>query len=235
MCYPYKTPNVVVTASIANPVMPKTILIADDEQKSVVPLTAILEAEGYAVDAAADGQKALDLLVGPDGSDYVVALVDQNMPKLDGMSLLTELRQRQHPVQVIVITGAGSVDLAVEAMRQGAYDFLARVMAKSVELVPVDTGTLKDSAYISVSKSGRNAARIQIEAGYSTDYAEVVHERVEIPHKIGQAKFLEQPWNEEAPDAHRKIATWVSRARSSGVFGTSGSFGVTASINTGGG
>ena len=118
--------------------MPQKLLIADDEQKSVIPLTAILEAEGYVVDAAADGQKALDMLNGPAGQDYVVALVDQNMPKLDGMSLLTELRQRQHPVQVIVITGAGSVDLAVEAMRQGAYDFLEKPvnLAKLKALIP---------------------------------------------------------------------------------------------------
>src|SRR4028118_817532 len=52
--------------------MPQKLLIADDEQKSVVPLTAILEVEGYAVDTAADGQKALDMLTaagrGPHGA-----------------------------------------------------------------------------------------------------------------------------------------------------------------------
>ncbi len=118
--------------------MPQKLLIADDEQKSVVPLTAILEVEGYAVDTAADGQKALDMLTGAGGDQYAVALVDQNMPKVDGMTLLRELRQRQHPVQVIVITGAGSVDLAVEAMRQGAYDFLEKPisLAKLKALIP---------------------------------------------------------------------------------------------------
>lgn len=118
--------------------MPQKVLIADDEQKSVVPLTAILEGEGYAVEAAADGQKALDLLTAAAGDEYAVALVDQNMPKVDGMSLLRELRQRQHPVQVIMITGAGSVDLAVEAMRQGAYDFLEKPinLAKLKALIP---------------------------------------------------------------------------------------------------
>lgn len=118
--------------------MPQKLLIADDEQKSVVPLTAILEGEGYAVDAAADGQKALDMLTAAGGDQYAVALVDQNMPKVDGMSLLRELRQRAHPVQVIVITGAGSVDLAVEAMRQGAYDFLEKPinLAKLKALIP---------------------------------------------------------------------------------------------------
>ena len=117
--------------------LPK-LLIADDEQKSVVPLTAILEAEGYTVDSAADGQKALDLLTGPGGDAYAVVLADQNMPKLDGMSLLTELRQRKHQAQVIMITGAGSVDLAVEAMRQGAYDFLEKPinLAKLKALIP---------------------------------------------------------------------------------------------------
>ncbi len=118
--------------------MSPKLLIADDEQKSVVPLTAILEAEGYTVDSAVDGQKALDLLTGPGGDAYAVVLADQNMPKLDGMSLLTELRQRKHQAQVIMITGAGSVDLAVEAMRQGAYDFLEKPinLAKLKALIP---------------------------------------------------------------------------------------------------
>ncbi|GJG84948.1 sigma-54-dependent Fis family transcriptional regulator [Gemmatimonadetes bacterium T265] len=118
--------------------MSPKLLIADDEQKSVVPLTAILEAEGYTVDSAVDGQKALDLLTGPGGDAYAVVLADQNMPKLDGMSLLTELRQRKHQAQVIMITGAGSVDLAVEAMRHGAYDFLEKPinLAKLKALIP---------------------------------------------------------------------------------------------------
>jgi DNA-binding NtrC family response regulator len=118
--------------------MPPKVLIADDEQKSVVPLTAILEAEGYEVDSAVDGQKALDVLTGAGGDAYGVVLADQNMPKLDGMSLLTELRQRKHQAQVILITGAGSVDLAVEAMRQGAYDFLEKPinLAKLKALIP---------------------------------------------------------------------------------------------------
>ncbi len=118
--------------------MSPKLLIADDEQKSVVPLTAILEAEGYTVDSAVDGQKALDLLTGAGGEAYAVVLADQNMPKLDGMSLLTELRQRKHQAQVIMITGAGSVDLAVEAMRQGAYDFLEKPinLAKLKALIP---------------------------------------------------------------------------------------------------
>ena len=111
------------------------ILIADDEQKSVIPLTAILEGEGYEVDSAADGQKALEKLT---TGDYAAVLADFMMPKLDGMALLKELRSKQSPVQLIMITGAGSVDLAVEAMRQGAYDFIEKPinLTKLKALIP---------------------------------------------------------------------------------------------------
>ena len=74
--------------------MTPKLLIADDEQKSVIGLSAILEAEGYTVDSAADGQKALEKLA---SDEFAVALVDQNMPKVDGMTLLKELRQRSRP------------------------------------------------------------------------------------------------------------------------------------------
>jgi DNA-binding NtrC family response regulator len=115
--------------------MKPKILIADDEQKSVVPLTAILEAEGFEVESVADGQKALEKLA---DDSFGVVLADFMMPKVDGMALLKELRQRQSPVQLIMITGAGSVDLAVEAMRQGAYDFIEKPinLAKLKALIP---------------------------------------------------------------------------------------------------
>ena len=118
--------------------MTPKLLIADDDPKSVVPLTAIFEAEGYEVDSAVDGQQALAKLA---DDSYGVVLADLKMPKLDGMTLLKELRARQSPAQLIMITGAGSVDLAVEAMRQGAYDFVekpldAERLAKVKALIP---------------------------------------------------------------------------------------------------
>jgi DNA-binding NtrC family response regulator len=99
------------------------ILIADDESAITTGLSAILEDAGYSVDVVADGQKALDKLV---GERYGVVLADLKMPKVDGLALLRELQQREIPTECIIITGQATVDSAVQAMQQGAYDYIEK-------------------------------------------------------------------------------------------------------------
>src|SRR5437764_488578 len=99
------------------------ILIADDEAAITTGLSAILEDAGYAVEVVADGQKALDTLT---VDRYGVVLADLKMPKLDGLALLRELQQRQIPTEAIIITGQATVDSAVQAMQQGAYDYIEK-------------------------------------------------------------------------------------------------------------
>ena len=99
------------------------ILIADDESSITTGLSAILEDAGFAVDVVADGQKALELLV---GERYGVVLADLKMPRLDGLALLRELQQREIPTECIIITGQATVDSAVQAMQQGAYDYIEK-------------------------------------------------------------------------------------------------------------
>src|SRR5512138_147101 len=99
------------------------ILIADDEQSITSGLSAILADEGYSVDIAPDGQKALERL---SDDRYGVVLADLKMPKLDGLSLLRELQTKQIPTECIIITGQATVDSAVQAMQQGAYDYIEK-------------------------------------------------------------------------------------------------------------
>jgi DNA-binding NtrC family response regulator len=99
------------------------ILIADDEQAITSGLSAILADEGYAIDIAPDGQKALERL---SEDRYGVILADLKMPKLDGLSLLRELQAKQIPTECIIITGQATVDSAVQAMQQGAYDYIEK-------------------------------------------------------------------------------------------------------------
>ncbi|MEP7000899.1 MAG: sigma-54 dependent transcriptional regulator [bacterium] len=99
------------------------ILIADDEVAITTGLRAILEDSGYRVDVVGDGQKALELL---SAERYGVVLADLKMPKVDGLALLRELQQRAIPTECIIITGQATVDSAVQAMQQGAYDYIEK-------------------------------------------------------------------------------------------------------------
>src|ERR687886_356717 len=102
------------------------ILIADDERSITEGLSAILQDEGYAVDVAQDGQRALDRLT---SETYGVVLADLKMPKVDGLALLKELQSREITTECIIITGQATVDSAVQAMRQGAYDYIEKPLS----------------------------------------------------------------------------------------------------------
>ena len=99
------------------------ILIADDDRSITEGLSAILRDEGYEVAVAVDGQKALDQLV---AEAYGVVLADLKMPKVDGLALLKELQTRAIPTECIIVTGQATVDSAVQAMREGAYDYVEK-------------------------------------------------------------------------------------------------------------
>ena len=103
--------------------MADRVLVVDDEQNLRKVLAATLQREGYEVQVAADGEEALAALE-RDGADVIVT--DLVMPKLDGLSLLRRVVARHPDVPVIVITANGRIDKAVEAMKAGAFDFLAK-------------------------------------------------------------------------------------------------------------
>jgi len=99
------------------------ILIADDDRSITEGLSAILRDEGYEVAVAIDGQKALDQL---SVEAFGVVLADLKMPKVDGLALLKELQLRAIPTECIIVTGQATVDSAVQAMREGAYDYVEK-------------------------------------------------------------------------------------------------------------
>jgi DNA-binding NtrC family response regulator len=99
------------------------ILIADDEKAITAGLGAILGDEGYGIEIAEDGQKALDRLA---TERFGVVLADLKMPKLDGIALLKSIRERKIQTEFIMITGQGSTELAIEAIKQGAADYIEK-------------------------------------------------------------------------------------------------------------
>ena len=103
--------------------MAEKILVADDEKHIVDGLQMLLADDGFEVDTATDGKKAWELVK---GGGYGVVLADLRMPEMDGLELFRKMREAGVPSEMIIITGSASVDTAVQAMRQGAYDYLEK-------------------------------------------------------------------------------------------------------------
>ncbi|HMJ25130.1 MAG TPA: response regulator, partial [Pyrinomonadaceae bacterium] len=99
------------------------LLIAEDESNLRLVLQKELQRLGYRVQAAADGEAALRKL---EESNVDVLLCDINMPRMDGMELLRRVHERPNPPEVIMLTGQGTIETAVEAMKIGAYDYLTK-------------------------------------------------------------------------------------------------------------
>jgi DNA-binding NtrC family response regulator len=103
--------------------MGEKILIADDEPSNRAILSQELRHRGYAVETANSGAETLKRT---EGSRPDLLILDFMMPDLSGLDVLRELRKKQDDTPVIMITAYGTVDRAVEAMREGAYDFITR-------------------------------------------------------------------------------------------------------------
>ncbi len=99
------------------------ILVVDDETNARQALAALLEDEGFEVRAASDGFKALGVVK---DWDFDILLTDWRMPLIDGISLMLKSRELRPDLTCIVMTAFGSVDNAVEAMKNGADDYLTK-------------------------------------------------------------------------------------------------------------
>lgn len=99
------------------------ILYMEDDSMAAMLFRRRLEHEGYAVDIAADGEIGLSMCA---EQEYDLIALDYNMPKLDGISVLRELGQREDVPPVVMITAQNDTATAVEAMRLGAYDYLVK-------------------------------------------------------------------------------------------------------------
>ncbi len=103
--------------------MSQKILIVDDEQKIRLILTQILKDEGFTVQDVGSGKSAIENV---DNLLPDLILMDQNMPGMNGIETMEEIKSRHPEITIIILTAFGSIPLAVEAIKKGAYDYIAK-------------------------------------------------------------------------------------------------------------
>ena len=137
--------------------MPR-ILIADDEQSIRRTLREILEFEKYKVDEAADG---LECLAKVKQETYDVIILDIKMPKMDGLEALEKIQELVPDTPVVMISGHASIDTAVEAVKKGAFDFIAKPPDLNRLLITIRNAMDKNSLIVETKALQRKVGKIK--------------------------------------------------------------------------
>jgi two-component system, cell cycle sensor histidine kinase and response regulator CckA len=127
------------------------VLVVDDDAQMLRTITDILKLNGYTTSGAPTGLSALDLASNFE-TPAAVALVDLSLPDIDGIELVSRLRQISDLTEVVILTGNASVDSAVRAMREKSYDYLIK---------PVEP----DHLLATLGRAGERSERRRAEAG----------------------------------------------------------------------
>ncbi len=132
------------------------LLVVDDDAAAVESLREIFDREGFGVRTASSGEEGLDVLR---SEDFDVVLADLRMPGMDGMDLLRAVKALRPDTEVVIMTAFGTIERAVEAMREGAYDFVTKPLKRPLVVRSVTRATEKASL-----KAENQALRAELEA-----------------------------------------------------------------------
>jgi DNA-binding response OmpR family regulator len=129
--------------------MSKRILIIDDEENIRRVTRITLQAAGYEVGEAADGERGLAAF--GNGSRWDAVLLDQRMPGMDGLETLRQINERDATARVIMATAYASIELAVDAMKLGATDFVRKPMTPEILRNAVSAALSKQSRVLAAT------------------------------------------------------------------------------------
>ncbi len=157
------------------------ILIVDDEENMRHMLRAMLTRNGYKVESAENGRVALEMV---EGSFFDFILCDIRMPEMDGLEFLGQANSTIQNSTVIMMSAYGSVDLAIEAMKRGAYDFISKPFKTDEVLL-----TLKKAEEREALKSENRALRSELKAARGgIEFHDIIGESKALVSLIALAK-----------------------------------------------
>jgi len=168
----------------------ETILIVDDEKNYLVVLSAFLSEEGYETMTAEEGQEALEIL---ETADIDLVLTDMKMPSMDGIELLRRIKKKSPDLPLVVMTAYGTVEKAVEAMQQGAFNFIQKPFLNETLKQIVDNAV----ATYRVVKENRRLV-------------EALEERYRFDNIVGKSKPLQDVFDVVQKVAHTKATVLIT-------------------------
>ncbi|MBT4502751.1 MAG: sigma-54-dependent Fis family transcriptional regulator [Gemmatimonadetes bacterium] len=158
--------------------MEPTILIVDDEENIRTTLELFLSERGFGVESVGTGEAAVEMV---QEREVAAVVLDLNLPGMDGIETMGQLRRLQPELPIIIVTAFGSIPSAVEAMRQGSYDYVAKPFRNDDLLMRLERGLENSRLRLEVEQ-------LRSRLGEATPFARVIGESASMREALERAQ-----------------------------------------------
>ena len=196
------------------------VLLAQDEKALSKALVTILERNNYSVDAVYDGESALEYL---ENDNYDIAILDIMMPKIDGLTVLKNVRKRNNLIPILLLTAKSEVDDKVEGLDAGANDYLAKpfhskeLLARIRAIIRTQTGQSNSKLSMGNIVLDQTSFELSSTAGnyrLSNKEFQILELLMSNPNQlISSERFLEKIWGYDSEAEINVVWVYISYLR----------------------